>query len=430
MAITLGGSSGIVFPDATTIPASSVTSFLSPGITDTDNALTLQTGTEINGSTGVRVNNTLITTANSFIPSNTVAPAITGTAKDTQVLTVSTGTWTNTPTSYAYQWKRNGTTNIGTNANTYTCVTADIGYTIKCTVTATNAIGNTSADSNNTATVAANSYTASYLVIAGAGGAGGNMGGGGGAGGLLTSTVSLSPGTVYTATVGAGGAGGVGFAISNPSNGSNSVLSGTGLTTITSIGGGHGASQTGGGVGNSGGSGGGSTYTVGYGGAGTSGQGYAGGGAWNDPNYPSGGGGGSGGVGQTPANGSSNGGNGGTGTSSSITGTAVSYAAGGGGGTNGSGGGGSGGGSGAGNAGSGQNTGGGSGAANTGSGGGGGSGNSNPNYGATGGGGGSGVIILSVPTSNYSGTKTGSPTITTSGSNTIIKFTSSGTYTA
>jgi hypothetical protein len=39
-------------------------------------------------------------------------------------------------------------------------------------------------------------------------------------------------------------------------------------------------------------------------------------------------------------------------------------------------------------------------------------------------------VILSVPTSNYSGTTTGSPTITTNGSNTVIKFTSSGSYTA
>ena len=45
--------------------------------------------------------------------------------------------------------------------------------------------------------------------------------------------------------------------------------------------------------------------------------------------------------------------------------------------------------------------------------------------------GGSGVVILSVPTANYTGTTTGSPTVTTSGSNTIIKWTSgSGTYTA
>ena len=44
--------------------------------------------------------------------------------------------------------------------------------------------------------------------------------------------------------------------------------------------------------------------------------------------------------------------------------------------------------------------------------------------------GGSGVVILSVPTNRYTGTTTGSPTITTSGSNTIIKFTGTGTYTA
>jgi hypothetical protein len=48
----------------------------------------------------------------------------------------------------------------------------------------------------------------------------------------------------------------------------------------------------------------------------------------------------------------------------------------------------------------------------------------------TGGAGASGAVILSVPTANYTGTTTGSPTITTSGSNTIIRFTGTGTYTA
>jgi hypothetical protein len=36
---------------------------------------------------------------------------------------------------------------------------------------------------------------------------------------------------------------------------------------------------------------------------------------------------------------------------------------------------------------------------------------------------------LSVPTASYSSTTTGSPTVTTSGSNTILKFTGSGSYT-
>jgi hypothetical protein len=64
------------------------------------------------------------------------------------------------------------------------------------------------------------------------------------------------------------------------------------------------------------------------------------------------------------------------------------------------------------------------GSANTGGGGGGGY-TTNP-----GSAGGSGVVILSIPTTNYSGVTTGSPTVTTSGSNTILKFTSSGSYTA
>jgi hypothetical protein len=44
--------------------------------------------------------------------------------------------------------------------------------------------------------------------------------------------------------------------------------------------------------------------------------------------------------------------------------------------------------------------------------------------------GGSGVVIISVPTANYTGTTTGSPTVTTNGANTVMKFTSSGSYTA
>jgi len=61
------------------------------------------------------------------------------------------------------------------------------------------------------------------------------------------------------------------------------------------------------------------------------------------------------------------------------------------------------------------------GSANTGSGGGGGStGNGN---------GGSGVVILRMPTANYSGTTTGSPTVTTDGSDKVIVFNASGSIT-
>ena len=60
------------------------------------------------------------------------------------------------------------------------------------------------------------------------------------------------------------------------------------------------------------------------------------------------------------------------------------------------------------------------------SGGGGGAGRSGTNSGS----GGSGVVILRMPTANYSGTTTGNPIVTTDGTDTILTYTSSGTYTA
>jgi len=88
-------------------------------------------------------------------PTNTVAPAITGTATEGQTLTASTGTWTGSPSSYAYQWKRGGVSIGGATSSTYLLVTADVGSTITVTVTATNAGGSAAATSAATATVAA-----------------------------------------------------------------------------------------------------------------------------------------------------------------------------------------------------------------------------------------------------------------------------------
>lgn len=179
-----------------------------------------------------------------------------------------------------------------------------------------------------------------YLVIAGGGGGTGSFvnagyagtGAGGlrstvtttGGGGTLESAISLNSGTAYTVTVGAGGAAGG----SGGSSGSNSSLSGTGLTTITSLGGG--ARNT------TGGSGGGGSYDPNTYGLGTAGQGYRGGNGYivggGDTN--GGGGGGAGAVGGNAS--STNAGNGGVGVQitalAAPTGTGVTgYYAGGGG---------------------------------------------------------------------------------------------------
>ncbi|CAB4142112.1 hypothetical protein UFOVP425_48 [uncultured Caudovirales phage] len=102
-------------------------------------------------------------------PVNTVAPAITGTAQENQTLTCSQGTWTGTPTiTYAYQWKRNGSSIIGANTNSYLLGSFDVGQSIKCTVTATNSVGNTNADSNTvTPTSAVDADAQAFVTNAG-----------------------------------------------------------------------------------------------------------------------------------------------------------------------------------------------------------------------------------------------------------------------
>ena len=285
-------------------------------------------------------------------------------------------------------------------------------------------------------------YSVNFLVVAGGGGGGHReMGGGGGAGGYRTSTQTVNAGTVITVTVGDGGAGG---STNYGGNGSDSSISGSGLTTVTSTGGGGGGGGTLGtpsNIGRNGGSAGGGGAPASSGtNAGGSGntpstspsQGNNGGSATHSSGnwYASGGGGGasaSGGNATGSSGDNGTGGNGGNGTASSITGSSVTYAGGGGGagqnpngarGTGGTGGGGAGGLQGAGGS---------DPVAGTANLGGGGGGARDSGIGANGG---KGVVILSLPTASYSGTTTGSPTVTTSGSNTILSFTGTGSYTA
>jgi hypothetical protein len=249
-------------------------------------------------------------------------------------------------------------------------------------------------------------YNIVYLAVAGGAGGGTGVisgassnGGGGGAGGLFTSTIVALPSTVFNVIIGAGGPTGT--------NGYNSSISGI----ITCIGGGAGGTNSGGGAGGSGGGAG--AYNT-LGGGATLSQGNAGG------DGGSVGGAGGGGAGTAGVSGTA--GNGGSGSANATSGVSVIYAGGGGGGGESSAGAGGSGGGGAGGI---SNAMGSNGVANRGGGGGGGG-----PFAGVGGSGGAGIVILSMPTTNYSGTITGAPTVTTSGLNTILTFTSSGSYTA
>lgn len=92
-------------------------------------------------------------------PVNAATPTISGTPQENQTLTADHGVWTNSPTDYAYLWSRcdangNGCSSIsGATATTYKLQSADVGHTIRVTVTAKNADGSTASTSAPSAVV-------------------------------------------------------------------------------------------------------------------------------------------------------------------------------------------------------------------------------------------------------------------------------------
>jgi hypothetical protein len=99
----------------------------------------------------------LASVGNSYgsLPINTDAPAVTGTVSIGSALSCSTGTWTGAPApTFTYQWQQGTSTNIsGATSSSYTIVSGDGGYTLRCVVTATNSLGAVAANSASTITV-------------------------------------------------------------------------------------------------------------------------------------------------------------------------------------------------------------------------------------------------------------------------------------
>ena len=103
---------------------------------------------------------TIVTMSISSVsPSSSAVPVITGTTRTGDTLTTSNGSWTGSPTSYAYQWKRS-TTSTGVysdipsaTSSSYVVSELDVGYFFKVSVTATNGLGSASATSAATTAV-------------------------------------------------------------------------------------------------------------------------------------------------------------------------------------------------------------------------------------------------------------------------------------
>lgn len=93
-------------------------------------------------------------------PVNTSPPTISGTAQVGQTLSASSGSWSENPSGYAYQWQRCNSSGAscsavsGATAQAYTLSPADLNTTIRVTVTASNSAGSSApASSAQTAVV-------------------------------------------------------------------------------------------------------------------------------------------------------------------------------------------------------------------------------------------------------------------------------------
>jgi len=97
--------------------------------------------------------------ANTPLPVSTSTPAVTGSAKCGQELSVTNGNWNNMGTGiasgYSYQWRAAAAAIPGATRATYTPKAADVTKAVDCIVTARNMAGATAAPASNSLTITA-----------------------------------------------------------------------------------------------------------------------------------------------------------------------------------------------------------------------------------------------------------------------------------
>jgi len=105
-----------------------------------DNLTVTVTGTNASGSAAAT--SAAVGPVTAASTGNTVAPVVSGSVTVGGVLSCTTGTWSPTPSSFAYQWQTSadGATNwtniAGAAVNTYTVQAGNVGLYIRCAVTA------------------------------------------------------------------------------------------------------------------------------------------------------------------------------------------------------------------------------------------------------------------------------------------------------
>lgn len=132
----------ITFPNAVTWIFTGQVESYEPAI-PTEDKMTASVSFKVSGSTVASA---------ATAPANTVLPAVSGEAKDGEVLTAWEGVWS-VAAAYAYQWNLDGAPIGGATGRTYAVAVGDIGKPITVTVTATNTAGTASATSQPTVDV-------------------------------------------------------------------------------------------------------------------------------------------------------------------------------------------------------------------------------------------------------------------------------------